>query len=79
VLVLHGSDDPNVPVMQINAFEDEMRKAKADWQMISYGGAVHSFTIPESGSDPSRGIAYNNKADKRSWEHMKIFLAEVFK
>jgi dienelactone hydrolase len=50
VLVLHGADDPNVPVMQVNAFQDEMRKAKVDWQMISYGGAVHSFTNPDSGS-----------------------------
>jgi dienelactone hydrolase len=79
VLVLHGADDPNVPVMQVNAFEDEMRKAKVDWQMVSFGGAVHSFTNPDSGSDNSRGIAYNEKADKRSWEHMKMFFAEVFK
>ena len=79
VLVLHGADDPNVPVMQVNTFQDEMRKAKVDWQMVSYGGAVHSFTNPDSGSDPSRGIAYNEKADKRSWEHMKVFFAEIFK
>jgi dienelactone hydrolase len=79
VLILHGADDPNVPVMQVNAFEDEMRKTKVDWQMVSYGGAVHSFTNPDSGSDPSRGVAYNEKADKRSWEHMKVFFAEIFK
>jgi dienelactone hydrolase len=40
---------------------------------------VHSFTNPASGSDPSRGVAYNEKADKRSWEHMKAFFAEIFK
>jgi dienelactone hydrolase len=79
VLVLHGADDPNVPLQQVIAFQDEMRKAKVDWQMISYGGAVHSFTNPESGSDPSRGAAYNEKADRRSWEHMKVFFAEIFK
>ncbi len=77
VLVLHGADDPNVPTAQVNGFEEEMRKAKADWQLIMYGGAVHSFTNPDSGSDPSRGVAYNEKADRRSWEHMKVFFAEI--
>jgi len=79
VLVLHGADDPNVPVPQVIAFQEEMRKSRVDWQMISYGGAVHSFTNPDSGSDLSRGVAYNAKADKRSWEHMKVFFTEIFK
>ncbi len=79
VLVLHGADDPNVPAVQVSAFQEEMRKAKVDWQMVMYGGAVHSFTNPDSGSDPSRGVAYNEKADKRSWGHMKVFFAEIFK
>jgi dienelactone hydrolase len=78
VLVLHGADDPNVPVPQVLAFQDEMRRGKVDWQMISYGGAVHAFTNPASGSDPSRGAAYNEKADRRSWEHMRLFFAELF-
>jgi dienelactone hydrolase len=79
ILVLNGADDPNVPAPEILAFQDEMRKASVDWQMISYGGAVHSFTNPDSGNDPSKGAAYNKKADMRSWEHMKVFFAEIFK
>lgn len=78
VLVLHGADDPAVPPDQVMAFQDEMRKAKVDWYFVSYGGAVHSFTNPDSGNDPSRGAAYNEKADKRSWEAMKLFFAEIF-
>lgn len=78
VLVLNGADDPRVPMKQINAFEDEMRLQNADWQLITYGGAVHSFTNPASGSNPSTGAAYNEKADKRSWEHMKLFFTEIF-
>lgn len=46
VLVLHGADDPYVPVEQVQNFEAEMREAEVDWQLISYGGAVHSFTDP---------------------------------
>jgi len=56
-----------------------MRKAKVDWQIVFYGGAVPSFTNPDSGSAPSRGVAYNEKADKRSWEHMRLFFAELFR
>jgi dienelactone hydrolase len=79
VLVMTGADDPNVPPDQVKAFEDEMTKGGVDWQLISYGGAVHSFTIPTAGNDNSTGSAYNEKADKRSWEAMKSFFAEIFK
>jgi dienelactone hydrolase len=79
VLVLHGADDPNVPPAQVAAFQDEMRKGGVDWQLIAYGDAVHSFTNPAAGNDKSKGNAYNEKADKRSWQAMKDFFAEVFK
>jgi dienelactone hydrolase len=79
VLVLHGADDPIVTPEQVHAFQDEMRKAAVDWQMVVYGGAVHSFTNPASGSDPARGLAYNEKADKRSRAAMKLFFDEIFK
>jgi len=79
VLVLHGADDPFVTREQVLAFQDEMRRGGVDWQMVIYGGAVHSFTNPESGSDPSKGVAYNEKADRRSWEAMKLFFEEIFK
>ncbi len=79
VLVLTGADDPNVPPAQILAFADEMRKAAVDWELVMYGGAVHSFTNPAAGNDPSKGAAYNEKADRRSWQGMKDFFAEIFK
>lgn len=78
VLVLHGADDPYVPQKDIEAFQKEMKDAKADWQMVYYSGAVHAFTEKEAGSDNSKGAAYNEKADKRSWEHFLVFLEEVF-
>lgn len=77
VLVLHGADDPYAPVPVILAFQKEMRAAKADWQMIYYANAVHSFTEAEAGNDNSKGAAYNEIADKRSWKHMLLFLDEV--
>lgn len=77
VLVCHGADDPYVSPDEILGFQKEMRDAKSDWQMIYYANAVHSFTNPESGTDNSKGAAYNEKAAKRSWEHLKLFLKEV--
>jgi dienelactone hydrolase len=77
VLALHGADDPHVPPAQVAAFQQEMRAAKVDWQMNYYGGAVHSFTNPKSGDDPSKGVAYNEKADRRSWQAMQQFFDEA--
>jgi len=78
VLVLHGAADPYVPDVQVQTFMDEMRSANVDWQLIMYSGAVHAFTNPASGDDPSTGAAYDPLADKRSWEHMKLFFDELF-
>lgn len=77
VLVLHGADDPYVPKDEIAAFQQEMRESKADWEMIYYANAVHSFTNPDSGTDNSKGAAYNEKAATRSWKQLKLFLNEV--
>ena len=79
VLVCHGADDPYEPTEEILSFQKEMRDTKADWQMIYYANAVHSFTNPESGTDNSKGAAYNEIAAKRSFEHLKLFLDEVLK
>ena len=78
VLILHGADDPSVPSAQVNAFTEEMRAAGADWQMVHYGNAVHAFTNPAAGNDNSKGAAYNEKADKRSWVALTTFLEEIF-
>jgi dienelactone hydrolase len=79
ILVCHGADDPYESKEEVASFQQEMKSTKADWQMIYYANAVHSFTNPEAGNDNSKGAAYNEKAAKRSWEHLKIFLSEVLK
>lgn len=78
VLALHGADDPFVSAADLVAFEDEMRSNKVDWQLIKYGGAVHSFTEKESGNDNAKGAAYNEQAARRSWAAMRSLFAEVF-
>jgi dienelactone hydrolase len=79
VMVCHGADDPFESAQDMAAFENEMRTAGVDWQLIKYGGAVHSFTQPSAGNDNSKGAAYNERADKRSWEAMTQFFTEIFK
>ena len=79
VLALQGADDPYETPKDLAAFEEELRKAKVDWQLVLYGGAVHSFTQWDAGNDNSKGAAYNELADKRSWEEMRRFFEEIFK
>jgi len=78
LLVLHGADDPFVPVADIAAFEKEMKDAGVDYQLVSYPGAVHAFTQKGAGNDNSKGAAYNEAADKASWEEMKTFFGKIF-
>jgi dienelactone hydrolase len=79
ILVLHGADDFYVPETEIKAFQDEMKTAKADWQMVYYANSVHAFTHKDAGNDNSKGAAYNEKASKRSWIAMQEFFKEIFK
>ena len=78
VIVFHGADDPHVTAAAVAAFEAEMRGAGADWQLNSYGGAVHRFSNPAAGGDVKSGAAYNEKADRRSWKALQAFFAEIF-
>ena len=73
-----GADDPAVPPAQLAAFEEEMRKGGVDWQLVRYGGAVHSFTQPEVNS-PEHGAAYQPAAERRSWTAMLNFFDEIFR
>ena len=71
VLVNIGADDPVIPPEQRAEFEAEMRAGGVDWQMLVFGGVVHSFTNPEVDAlKMPEFIAYNAHADQRSWRAM---------
>ena len=76
VLVLHGASDPLVPREQLPAFEEEMNAAGVDWQLLSYGGAVHSFTDPHA-NVPGK-MMYDAKTAGRAFQAMHNLLDEVF-
>lgn len=77
ILVLTGAVDPVVPPEAVDAFEDELRTVPSlDWQVVTYSGAMHAFTIP--GADaPDHGAQFQAVAEARSWQAMKNFFAEV--
>jgi len=77
VLVLHGASDPLVPREQLPAFEQEMNAAKVDWQLVSYGGAVHSFTDPAA-NVPGK-MQFDWRISQRAFKAMHNLLEEVFK
>jgi dienelactone hydrolase len=80
--VYTGADDKFVPAEAVEAFKKEMAEAKADFKVIAYPGAIHSFTNPDAtelGKKYNLPLAYNEKADKESWEDMKKFLDMIFK
>lgn len=77
LLVLHGAIDPYVPSKEVDGFMKEMNEAKADFQFIAYSGAVHGFTQRAAGADVTQGVAFNEVANRRSWEAFKGFLNEV--
>lgn len=82
VLVFTGGADPMVPPEQGGAFVTEMEKAGADLRFISFPGVLHSFTNPDAdrfAKEFKLPLAYDAKADKRSWEETGRFLQEVMK
>ncbi len=78
ILVLLGSDDAQINLAQMSAFEEEMRSGGVDWLTIRYGGAAHDFTNPNAGKDIAKGAPYDGDADRRAESAIRLFLAEVF-
>ena len=76
VLVLHGADDPAVPKQQVDDFVAAMQKTEVDWQLVSYGNAVHSFTDPYA-NVPGRN-EYNPLVAERAFQAMHNLLDQAF-
>jgi dienelactone hydrolase len=53
-----------------------MSAAHVDWQLVSYGGAVHSFTDPEA-NVPGK-TQYDPRTSARAFRAMYNLLDEVF-
>lgn len=78
MLVCHGSADPFTPPEQVIKFQEVMNAAGADWEMIIFANAKHSFTVESAGDRGIPALEYNAVADRRSWAAMLAFFKEIF-
>ncbi len=77
-----GEADPFIPAEQVAGFRQEMEKAGVDALVVTYPGAMHSFTSPDAdklGKKFKLPMAYNAEADKDSWSKGMALMHEAFK
>jgi dienelactone hydrolase len=74
VFAIHGSADPITPKSMMDTFEDELTQAKVDWQVMMFGGAVHSFCDPTANAGPTR---YDENLCRQSYRPMRDFFDET--
>jgi dienelactone hydrolase len=82
VRVFTGAADPMAPPDVVTAFEKEMQDAQADYRLVSYPGAMHSFTNPDAdkfGKQFNLPLKYDAAADQDSWTQTLAFFKEIFK
>ncbi len=78
VLACTGARDPLVPFDDVATFQCEMMDSGADWQLLVFGRALHSFTnaAVDAAGDPR--MAYDDVAERRSWKFLLGFLEDTF-
>lgn len=74
ILLLHGANDPVVPIHELFTFGKEQ---KTDWQAHIFGNTFHAFPNPLA-NDQAGGILYNAESAERSWNEIERFLEEIF-
>lgn len=79
ILICHGAADSFIKEDTIQKMRGIYDRTGVDYQMIYYGGAVHSFTVPGATAKNIPGIRYDASADRRSWAAMKSLFDEAFK
>jgi dienelactone hydrolase len=78
LLICHGAEDSLIPEETCSKFRAALTKGGVDHAMHYYGGAFHSFTVPEADKRNIKGIKYDANADKRSWQQMRALFDEAF-
>lgn len=82
VLVCNGAADPFVSQESVAAFTKAMDSIGADYKYIAYEEALHAFTSKDADSLGKKfdlPLAYQEKADKASWNELLDLLNETFK
>ena len=82
ILVCNGAADLFNPEAAVSKFRADLDSSKVKYKFINYPDALHAFTNPAStevGKKFNIPIAYNEKADKKSWADMEEFFGMIFK
>jgi len=91
VLICVGSEDPLVGPADRAAFAAAMQTARADWQLVIYGGAEHAFHHPPMNPDGSLaegdahripklpGVGYHAAHAARAWRAVLNLLDETLR
>ena len=77
LLLLHGWEDPLAPPRAMNALAEELNRKGANWEMNVYGQTGHAFTNPNAHARED-GLFYQEDANRKSWQRMRTFFAEIF-
>lgn len=80
ILVCHGAEDP-MANPDVAEFKKGMDEVGADYTFKVYPNATHAFSNPNAtakGKKFNMPIAYNEAADKNSWNDMKEFFKKIF-
>jgi dienelactone hydrolase len=81
VFIAHGAEDGFSTPEQVGAIQKELADAEAKWEFVAYPGAKHGFTNPqatEAGQKSGLPLAYDEAADKQSWDKLQQVLSEAF-
>ena len=76
VFVIHGSKDPVAPKADRDALEDELDGVGANWQLLDFGGRLHSFAEEET---MMAGVAeYHAGAAHQTYRMLDDFIQDAF-
>jgi dienelactone hydrolase len=81
IAVYAGEADPMITADGLKSLAGKLDDLGADYQIIRYPLAKHSFTNPgatEKGREFNLPLEYNELADQSSWDHMQLLLQSVF-
>jgi dienelactone hydrolase len=82
VLVLNGALDPSVTSREIKLFKKELKINQLTYEFVSFPGAMKGFYRPSAtkvGDDFDLPFAYDEEADKTSFEKITNFLKNTLR
>jgi dienelactone hydrolase len=77
VMVCAGVHDPLIPPAARERFIALMNEVGADWQLLTYGQAGHSFTDRMADTFGMPGFFHHAPTDRRSWAAMRDLFDEA--